>query len=144
MNDDSIKIISEVLTGSYYKTIRLGDSYHTAFAPWTETLARAAAHLSGLIAPGEHSGVDTMFLIPDHAQKIASFIAVLIVGNVKRWGWIEKYKFRKAFKAAIRTTEEQKKEAFRLCLSLINGSDFFEYASWGVELSQQLAKAKQE
>jgi len=144
MNEDSIKIISDVLTGSHFRTIRIGGKYHTVFAPWTETLARAAGHLFGLIVPEERHGIETMMLIPEHAKKIAAFIAVLVVGNVKRWGIIERLKFKRAYRYAIRTTEEEKKEAFRQCLILINGSDFFEYASWGAELSQQLAKAKQE
>lgn len=141
--ETNLSITSEVLRSEYFKTVRICKKHYTIKAPWTETVARALGKLSGISVPDEATDLSIISYIPVMAPKVAAFIAVLCVGNVNRWGTIEEWKFRRAFKNAMCTTESEKLEIMAECMKLISGSDFFEYASWGKKLANEMAKEKQ-
>jgi len=142
--NELIKVVSGMLTGEDFKTVRLGGRFYSIKSPWTITLAKALGKLSIIDIPDTPSRIDAIMMMPGYSTKVAAFIAVLAVGNVKYWGPLQHLRYRMAYRDAMRTTESEKGDAFVTCLSLINASDFFVYASLGVKLAKQMATAKQE
>ena len=142
--NELVQVVSGMLTGEDFKTVRLGGRFYTIKSPWTVTLARALGKLSVIDIPDNASRIDAIMMAPGYAPKVAAFIAVLAVGNVNHWGPLQDIRYHMAYRDAMRTTETEKKDAFVTCLALINAADFFVCASLGVKLADQMAKAKQE
>lgn len=141
--NNSIQLESGMLSSKDAKSIKLCDRYYTIRNPWTVTLIRAISKLDVVELPKEATAMEGILLIPDYAPKVAAFIAVMAVGNVKHWGPLEWLKYRAAYRNAMCTTEHEKRESFLICLSLVSVHEAIDCIGMSVVMVDQFAKAKQ-
>lgn len=135
MNEAS-KNISELLSGTYSRTIVIGGKVYVMKAPAIKVIVRATKYLSLVNIPENATVQDILKEVSEQSEHIIKGLSYLIVGDV------HDYEFQSQIlvKALRSGTYEELCSAFLVAFELIAGRDFFGLCQLGTELAKVVTK----
>lgn len=136
--NEAVKNVSELLSGSYGKTIIVASKVHVIKAPAIKVIARATQYLSKVDIPENASIAKTMEAVSDHSENIVRGLSYLVVGDVSDY----EDKAADVAESLRSGNHAELYSAFLVAFELIIGRDFFVVASSAMELAQLIVKSK--
>ncbi|WP_106827649.1 hypothetical protein [Parabacteroides pacaensis] len=132
------KDLSELLQGSYCKTILIGGKVYVMKAPSIKVITRAAKHLSLVSVSKDFTISEIMQAVSEHSENIAKGLSYLVVGDVDDY----EARSQEVYEAMISGTHEELYAAFLVAFELIAGRDFFGLCQLAMELAQMITKPR--
>lgn len=136
--NEAAKNISELLSGSYSKTVVVGGKVYVIKAPAIKVITRATRYLSLVDIPNGITVSELIKIVPEHSENIAKGLSYLVVGDVKDY----EDESVKAFRQMLSGTHEELCSAFLVAFELIAGRAFFQCAGSVMELAKMIAKTR--
>lgn len=136
--NEAAKIVSDALSGTYFKTIFLAGGVYTIHPPTIKIISRALSPLSQIEMDEKQSELSIIGEIPSNAPYLIKSLSLFIVGDVKNWRW-KTYRLRKQLEKA---TPSELNEALKSVIELIQGSDFFQVVTLAKSVVKMAANQK--
>ena len=135
MNEAS-KNISELLCGTYCRTIAIGGKVYVMKAPAIKVIARATKYLSLVKVPENATVQDMLKEVSNQSEHIIKGLSYLVAGDVSDYG-LQSQKLVEAMRSG---TYEELCSAFLVAFELIAGRDFFGLCQLGTELAKVVTR----
>ena len=132
------KDLSELLQGSYCKTIVVGGKVYVIKAPSIKVITRATQYLSLVTLSKESTVSEIIKAVSEHSEDIAKGLSYLVVGDVDDY----EARSRVVYEAMLSGTHEELYTAFFVTFELIAGRDFFGLCQLAMELAQMITRPK--
>lgn len=136
--NEAAKNISELLSGSYSKTVVVGGKVYVIKAPAIKVITRATMYLSLVDISDGITMAEMIKIVSEHSENIAKGLSYLIAGDVKAY----EDESEKVFRQILSGTHEELCSAFLVAFELIAGRDFFQCAGSVMELANMIAKTR--
>lgn len=136
--NEAAKNISELLSGSYSKTVVVGGKVYVIKAPAIKVITRATRYLSLVDISDGITMAEMIKIVSEHSENIAKGLSYLIAGDVKAY----EDESEKVFRQILSGTHEELCSAFLVAFELIAGRDFFQCAGSVMELANMIAKTR--
>lgn len=132
--NEAAKLVSDAILGDRSKVIVLGEEAFVIKAPTIAVLCRMAVPLSKVEENEKLSVGD----IGTQSMLIAEAVAIASLGNDPEW----KDKYPEVRDRMAQSALAELKDAFEAVSSLILAKDFFQVATWAVQVAEIAARQK--
>lgn len=132
--NEAVKLVSDAILGDSSKVIVLGEEAFVIKAPAIAILCRMALPLSKV----EENEKLSIGEIGAQSLLIAEAIAIASLGDDPDW----RNKYPEIRDRMAQSTLTELKDAFEAILSLILAKDFFQVATWVVQVAEIVARQK--
>lgn len=132
------KNISELLSGTYGKTIVVGGTVYVIKAPSIKVIMRATQYLSKVDLPENGTVRELMKVAPVNLENIVKGLSFLVVGDVPNY----QKRAESLERQMLSGSKEELLQAYFVAFELITGRDFFVVCQLAMELANLTVKPK--
>lgn len=132
------KNISELLSGTYGKTIVVGGTVYVIKAPSIKVIMRATQYLSKVDLPENGTVRELMKVAPVNLENIVKGLSFLVVGDVPNY----QKRAESLERQMLSGSKEELLQAYFVAFELITGRDFFVVCQLAMELANLIVKPK--
>lgn len=135
---EATKNISELLSGTYGKTIVVGGTMYVVKAPSIKVIMRSIQYLGKVNLPEDGSMKKTMKSVSSNLKSVVKGLSLLVVGDVPDY----QERTEKVEEQMLSGTKEELLQAYIVVLELITGRDFFVVCQLAMELANLTVRRK--
>lgn len=132
------KNISELLSGTYGKTIIVGGKVYVIKAPAIKVIMRATRFLSKVNLPENGTMQELMEIVSVNLENIVKGLSYLVTGDVPDY----QEKAESLERQMLSGSKEELLQAYFVAFELITGRDFFVFFQLAMELANLTVKPK--
>ncbi|WP_301704066.1 hypothetical protein [uncultured Parabacteroides sp.] len=132
------KNISELLSGTYGKTIIVGGKVYVIKAPAIKVIMRATRFLSKVNLPENGTMQELMEIVSVNLENIVKGLSYLVTGDVPDY----QEKAESLERQMLSGSKEELLQAYFVAFELITGRDFFVVCQLAMELANLTVKPK--
>lgn len=132
------KNISELLSGTYGKTIIVGGKVYVIKAPAIKVIIRATRFLSKVNLPENGTMQELMEIVSVNLENIVKGLSYLVTGDVPDY----QEKAESLERQMLSGSKEELLQAYFVAFELITGRDFFVVCQLAMELANLTVKPK--
>ena len=136
--NEATKNVSELLFGTYGKTIIVGGKVYVIKAPAIKVIMRATQYLSKVDLPENGTVRELMKVAPVNLENIVKGLSFLVVGDVPNY----QKRAESLERQMLSGSKEELLQAYFVAFELITGRDFFVVCQLAMELANLTVKPK--
>lgn len=136
--NEAVKNISELISGTYGKTIVVGGKVYIIKAPAIKVIMRATQYLNKVDLPENGTMQELIKIISANLDNIIKGLSFLVVGDVSGC----QKKAKRIRKQMLSGSKEELLQAYFVAFELITGRDFFAVCQFAMELANLTVKPK--
>lgn len=136
--NEATKNVSELLSGTYGKTIVVGGKVYVIKAPAIKVIMRATQYLSKVDLPENGTMQELIKMVSVNLDNIIKGLSFLVVGDIPDY----QEKVEGVERQMLSGSKEELFQAYFVAFELITGHDFFAVCQFAMELANLTVKPK--
>lgn len=136
--NETVKNISDLLSGTYGKTIVVGGKVYIIKAPAIKVIMRATRYLSKVHLPENGTVQELMKIVSGNLENIVKGLSCLVTGDVTDY----QERAESVQRQMLSGSKEELLQAYFVAFELITGRDFFAVCQLAMELANLTVKPK--
>nr|DAJ36970.1 MAG TPA: hypothetical protein [Caudoviricetes sp.] len=129
--NEAVKNISDLLSGTYGKTIVVGGKVYIIKAPTIKVIMRATRYLSKVHLPENGTVQELMEIVSGNLENIVKGLSCLVTGDVTDY----QERAESVQRQMLSGSKEELLQAYFVAFELITGRDFFAVCQFAMELA---------
>lgn len=136
--NEAAKSVSELLSGTYGKTIIVGGKVYVIKAPAIKVIMRATQYLSKVDLPENGTVQELMKIVSANLDNIVKGLSYLVVGDIPDY----QERAESVEREMLSGSKEELLKSYFVAFELITGHDFFAVCQFAMELANLTVKPK--